>query len=549
MSWKILPLGLIVLTVVACNDAPKDVDTPPTASQTYQGGLRAVVESQCVSCHQAGGIGPFALDTYDALVAAAPAVVGSVEAGRMPPWMPDPDCRHFVGERLLTADQIGMFRTWMEAGMPEGDEADYEPIETEQQGLSPLELLGAPTAELAAAAPYTPNMERPDDYRCFPLAYDFPEETFLRASNIVPDQTALVHHVIVYLVEPHVAAHVEALDAREPGEGYTCFGGVGAGNPTPIVGWVPGNVPSVSSLEAMIRIPAGAKLVMQMHYNTLAGAVTPDQTMAQLWFETQRPEYILDPTFLPHLGIDIEAGDADSVQTRRFTNHSDEPWTVVATSPHMHLLGKSQRVVKETLDGSEECVLDVPRWDFNWQQGYVFQPGDELVVQPGETIRVECTYDNSAGNQPIVNGEQLEPRTVRWGEGTLDEMCLNTMTFVQPYAPYVPQAGGEICEGFQDCYDACKSPRFPMTGCMLQCGATNGCASCLLTGIIPCTSTECGPLAQQMLDCFDGCARTEDPNCIASTCTNQILSFDGCVRPKLEAGECSMEVDACGVTL
>lgn len=538
----------LLLVAASCSEA-KTTDTPPIAGVTYHGALRAVVEAECVSCHEAGGIGPFVLDSYEALVATAPAVVSAVEARRMPPWMPDPECRHYRGERLLTQEQIDLFSSWMAAGMLEGDEADYVPIQQKQASLTVEEQLGPPTAELAASAAYTPDATRPDDYRCFVLDHEFPTETFLRASNVVPDQRALVHHVIVYLVEPHNVAQVEDRAASQSGEGYTCFGGVGVGNPTPIVGWVPGNVPAISTPEAMIRIPAGAKLVMQMHYNLLASAPAPDKTTVRLWFEDEAPEHLLVPTFLPHLGIDIEAGDAASKQTREFTNSSSTPWTIVSTSPHMHLLGRRLRTVKVSADGAEECVVDVPRWDFGWQQGYTFLEGEELVVMPGETLRLECTYDNSAANQPVVNGEQLTPRDVRWGEGTLDEMCLNTLVFVQPYAPYVPVTGGDTCEGFQDCYDGCQSPRFPMTGCVLSCGANNGCAQCLLGGIIPCTSTDCGPSAQRMLDCIESCQRTGDANCVASQCSTAIITFDACVAPKIERGECSMEIAACGVTL
>ena len=190
-------------------------------------------------------------------------------------------------------------------------------------------------------------------------------------------------------------------------------------------------------------------------------------------------------------------------------------------------------------------MIDIPRWDFDWQQGYAFLPGEEVIVQPGEALRVECTYDNSAANQPVVNGEQLEPRDVRWGDGTLDEMCLNTLVLVEPYAPVEePEA---ICEGFQSCYDSCGIPGYPRSACVLACGAGNGCAECLLTGIVPCTSGSCGPLAQEMLDCFEGC--DFDGGCIGSSCSGSIVAFDACAWPMVAAGECDSDIAVCSVSL
>lgn len=511
---------------------------------TYQRDLRALVEDNCLSCHVEGGIAPFALDSYERLSEYAPSVVAAVESGRMPPWLPDPDCRRFRDERILTAEEIGLFRRWMENGSPNGDPADYVP--TAGQSLSP-EALGTPTVTLEIPEPYVPNDDRPDDYHCFVMDQEFTEETYLRTSNVVPDQKNLVHHVILFLVPPQYVAQVEQLDQQESGPGYTCFGGVGAGAPQPIAGWVPGSPISPGSEDAAIRIPPGSKLVMQMHYNTLAGATAPDRSSVQLWFLDQRPAYLLQARFFPNLGIDIAPGDASSHQTRVYTNNSGEPWTIVSTSPHMHLLGTRLKTTKVAADGSEECMVDIPRWDFDWQQGYAFLDGDEVVVQPGESLRLECWYDNSAANQPVVNGVQLEPAHVAWGEGTLDEMCLNTLVFVTPYFD-LPEVG-EACSEFQPCYDQCSGSGFPQTACILQCSAEDRpCAECVLSGVIGCTADTCGAEASAMLQCFDDCAG-QGQTCIPDRCTNQILGFDACVSPKVDAGECDASVSACNVGL
>jgi hypothetical protein len=522
---------ILVSLVAACG--PKAAEEPPPPEQkgvTYQRDLRALVEENCLACHVEDGIGPFALDSYEALETYAPLVIEVVENGTMPPWLPDPSCRRYRDERILTEEERSLFRRWKSDGMIEGDPKDYVPATT---GSLTVDEIGEPTVELSIPEAYTPNAALTDDYRCFVLDYDFAEETYLRTSNVKPDQVEMVHHVILFLVPPQFVPAVEALDRQEAGPGYTCFGGVGAGQPQPLAGWVPGTPISPGSDDAGVRIPAGAKVVMQMHYNLLAQAPEPDQSSIQLWFLAERPPYLLQATFFPYLGIEIEAGDPDSHQMRTFLNDGTEPWTIVSTAPHMHLRGKRLLTTKVAADGTESCVVDIPAWDFHWQQGYTFLEGEELVVMPGESLRLECWYDNSRGTERIT-----------WGEGTLDEMCLNTLVFVAPYEP-LPDLTN-VCGDFQGCYDQCRTTAFPQTGCMLQCTGDLACAQCVLGGVIGCTSDTCGPQADAMLSCFESCP---DSTCIGQTCTEQILAFDACSSPIVDAGTCDNSVVACNVNL
>jgi hypothetical protein len=523
--------ALPLIFVFACTDAAKDggPSRQEETGVTYQRDLRALVEENCLSCHVEDGIGPFALDSHEALATYAPLVIEAVENGTMPPWLPDPSCRHYRDERILTDEERGLFRQWKMDGMKEGDASDYVPATT---GSLTIEEIGAPTVELAIPEAYLPNAELTDDYRCFIMDYEFAEETYLRTSNVVPDQVEMVHHVILFLVPPQFVPAVQALDQREAGPGYTCFGGVGAGQPQPLAGWVPGTPITPGSDEAGVRIPAGAKVVLQMHYNLLAQAPAPDQTSIQLWFLEERPEFLLQASFFPHLGIEIEAGDANSHQMRTFVNDSNEPWTIVSTAPHMHLKGKRLLTTKIGLDGTESCVVDIPAWDFHWQQGYAFLEGEELRVAPGESLRLECWYDNSRGTEKIT-----------WGEGTLDEMCLNTLVFVAPYEP-LPDLTN-VCADFQGCYDQCLSS-LPPTGCMLRCSGDLACAQCVVGGVIGCTSDSCGPQADAMLQCIQSCP---DDNCVLTTCTESILAFDACSTPIVDAGTCDTSVAACNVAL
>jgi hypothetical protein len=91
--------------------------------------------------------------------------------------------------------------------------------------------------------------------------------------------------------------------------------------------------------------------------------------------------------------------------------------------PHMHLHGTDINVVGTDATGSNFLLIDIPKWQFQWQQMYFFQ--SPFLLGAGESATLSCTFDNTTANQPVINGVQQMPTTLTWGEDTLQEMCLN----------------------------------------------------------------------------------------------------------------------------
>jgi hypothetical protein len=112
----------------------------------------------------------------------------------------------------------------------------------------------------------------------------------------------------------------------------------------------------------------------------------------------------------------IPAGEAQSVQVREYRIPQDS--TVVGLAHHMHTLGSS---IKAELvrEGQAECLVDIPRWDFNWQLVYTLK--QPLEVKRGSRLVVNAVYDNSTENP---NNPNDPPRPITWGEETTDEMAL-----------------------------------------------------------------------------------------------------------------------------
>ncbi len=450
MGCKTMFAGaLMSLALAGCSDDPTpaaDTGTEPTgtddgnestgttpdvggveAEVTYHGDIRALVERHCVSCHQPGAIAPFPLTNYEQVHTMREAIALSVEHGTMPPWMPDDDCREYQGSRSLAPEEIELVGAWLAEGAHEGSPDDYQaPDIPEPPQLSRVDRT------LTLPEPYVPA-QMPDDYRCFLLDWPETEDSYVTGFTAAPDDTATVHHMIAFAIPPSQVAEYEALDEAEPGSGYTCFGGPGGAITDAdsagvwLGAWAPGGVAGDFPAGTGIPMQPGSKVVLQVHYNTSSGTPSPDQSSVEFKIDAQvdRPAFMMlwaNPDWL-FGDMPIPAGEPSTVHAwdldpTLFMDFltdiipPNEPFRIYAATAHMHTLGTRAEQVIRRSDGSETCLLSIPRWDFNWQQQYRFE--ETVVFNPGDSLRSECEWNNEAGSQDV-----------NWGDGTGDEMCLS----------------------------------------------------------------------------------------------------------------------------
>lgn len=531
-----VPLRLVVpLLLVACSgDGSADPDTTEVSDISYHRNVRPLVDRHCAGCHSEGNIGPFRLDTPEEALTAAEAMVVSVEARTMPPWGMDPDCRPSVGDLRLSDAVVDVFTAWRDAGFPEGDPADYGAPDFPE----PL-TLGTPDLLLTPSESYTPKAGKLDDYRCMVIQEPLGSDLFVTGLDIQPDNVNIVHHVLLYAIPPAGHAELDAKIAEDPEPGYECFGTSGLDNAQTVGGWVPGNLPTSYGEGVAQRIPGGSRLVLQMHYNT-AGGSGSDQTSVGLWTlpEGDVPDTLMTVFPVPKLDLDIQPGDANSVQTERQRLPIPEGSMVMATSPHMHLLGTSLSTKIIRADGSEQCLSQVDRWDFDWQRSYGIPEVDRFSFTVHDEVEITCTYDNSAANQPVVDGTAREPEQVGWGDGSYDEMCLDYLALVRPYEG---DGTGDTCAEFDVCAEGCP----PGDGiCTISCLTASGesCLYCGLDGLFgTCVGAQCiGPgLALQV--CMDECAGdryTAQFECLYTGCRSELEAYMECAKPVLEGGSC-----------
>jgi hypothetical protein len=419
-------------------------DGLPDDALTWWRDIEPIVRTKCANCHREGEVAPFPLETYEDFLLYGPAAVWAIEQDVMPPWSPDPGCNSYADPLSLTPEHKDLLLTYLASELPEGDPADAPPEAPPRPELVPDVVLEMPES-------YSPDASGPDDYRCFliPLSADVTEDRFITGFEVYPGERAIVHHVIAYQIDPGNEGDYVDLDAADPSAGYTCFGGPGKtdGSARWLGAWVPGVAPFFAPEGVGQRILPGSTIVFQVHYNTVGNAGLSDRSSIGLRLEptVERPAVLMpfsDFAWLASNGsMLIPAGDPDATHEATmdrthpiFLNgvlpglgaQPEDELTIWSAGLHMHLFGKRGRLaIRDEGGADEQCMLDVPEWDFDWQSSYTFE--QPMSWTAGQELHLQCWWDNSAENQPIVDGQQIEPADLDWGEGTLDEMCLGIM--------------------------------------------------------------------------------------------------------------------------
>lgn len=384
----------------------------PTVGPTFSNEVVRIFQQHCQTCHHEGDIAPFSLVTYPESKPYATLIKFMTQSRQMPPWKPAQGCGDFKDERRLTDAEINTLAQWVDNGAPEGNRADLP---------APLDFnggwaLGQPDAIYKLPEPFTPPMGQ-DTYRCFTIPTNLTSTAYVKAVDTKPGDRETVHHVITFIDSTGAS---ERLDADEPGPGYTCFGGPGFQLPSTLGGWAPGSRPLELPTDTAFQLPAGSRVVLQVHYHPHGGHIHPDQTEVGVYFAEKEPKSLMRiiPIINQTFTIPPNAGNYEvhgSVPFN-FPMPKGKIWWV---APHMHLLGKTMTVEANRPDGAKDCLITIDNWDFNWQGSYMFK--EPVAIPDGTTLTLRATFDNTSSNPRNPNNP---PKAVSWGEETTDEMCL-----------------------------------------------------------------------------------------------------------------------------
>lgn len=414
MHSRVLPTAALAVAIALSfigATRQRTVRSVPYSPPTFSGEVVRIFQRNCQSCHRPGDIAPFSLLTYADAKPHAAAIRFATREGRMPPWKPVAGCGDFLDERRLTAEEIETLARWADAGAPEGDRAQLPPAVDFSSGWT----LGEPDLVLSSAEAYTPPPAT-DMYRCFTIPANQTADRWVRGVDIHPGDRTTVHHVIAFIDSTGASV---ALDEKDPGPGYECFGGPGFSNPGTLGGWAPGSRGLELPQDVAFRLPAGSRVVLQVHYHPPDAAPRPDRTELAVYWSKQQPKQEMRILPLVNQSFTIPPNDPDYEVKASFTVPffvSAKLWLV---APHMHLLGRSMKVEAALPDASTRCLIDIDDWDFNWQGTYRYR--EPIAIPPLTRVHLSARYDNSSSNWRNPNSP---PKPVSWGEATTDEMCI-----------------------------------------------------------------------------------------------------------------------------
>ncbi len=453
-------------SVSSTDSAAEVADTAGTADTasaspsgiTYSGDIEPIVTETCASCHTGDGPGTQHVRFDDAgrVSRAAFAMAIVVEDRFMPPWPASDESVEFQHDWSLSDEEIAAIVAWDDAGAPLDVDADTPVVPANG-------VIGItdPDVVVDARGSYDGELGQDDEYRCFVYDPQVTERRFVSAMEFIPEQTKVVHHAVGFRVSEDDRAVVDNLDGSDGQGGWTCFGFSPGRSAEIVFTWAPGTDPTEFPDGSGLEMEPGDFFVMQTHYHY---DVEADADQSQLAIEWTDSDDVDPVTLASYLGAaEIPCGvnesgplcERDAAVARAFQLYGDaaviadglrlicgdplaepdgfvdgvarsscdwpvtNPGEIVSVFGHEHEIGASIRLTLNPDTADEVVLLDIPKWDFDWQ--FIYEPVDSIVIERSDTIRVECTWDRA------LRDPELEPAYVLWADGTDDEMCFSTI--------------------------------------------------------------------------------------------------------------------------
>ena len=424
------PVRTAVTKPVGC---PIAFDAAPAAKAgkvSYYKDVAPILQKHCQGCHRPGEVGPFSLTTYKQARQWSADIKQYTASRQMPPWMPAAGIA-MKGERKLTDRELATIAAWVDAGSPEGDPKDAPPAADFGDGWKN----GKPDLVLTVPDDFHVGATGPDIFRCFVVPTGLTENRWVVGYEVRPGNAKIVHHTLHFFDTTGTAREMEAkqqlkekgASLADRGPGYPVSMGVGFVPASPtnkngdpslggIGGWAPGQAGQFLPKGAGWLLPKGSDFIIQTHYHR-DGKPGTDRTRIGLYFAKDRIEQPWQTVVLNGLSAlkTIPAGTADYRSRGGVYLQTDA--VLHSVMPHMHLLGKSVKVTMTPPGGKPVTLVEIPAWDYRWQETYVFK--EPIAAKAGTRLEIEAVFDNSTANP---NNPSRPPEPVSYGEQTTNEM-------------------------------------------------------------------------------------------------------------------------------
>lgn len=406
-------------------------------SQTFYQDVAPIIYNNCSTCHRPGEAAPFSLLTYDDVAKRASFIKKVVESGYMPPWKADNSYVHFANDRTLSKEEVNTIVKWVDRGTPKGKNKGKEDMEL----FLSTAYTRQPDLTLMAKDTFLIKGDNRERFVVFKVPFELPDSVSIEAVEFFSNNKKLVHHVnyaIHEVGDPSIDIHKTApfvnltdedrrrYDAYLPYKKKMSYYG----------GWIPGA--GIESYPAGMGwvMPKRGVMLLTVHYSP-----TPvdEQSISGIHlFYAKKPverkvkvisfgsggigEKEITPTFFM-----IPANKETSY--RLTLSNPGQDFSLMYIWPHMHYIGKSFKAYATTQENDTIPLVNIPRWDFRWQELYRFKKF--VRIPKGSKIHMECVYDNTAENpfNPFS-----PPQTIfSYGDMRSDQEMMTMLMLFLPY--------------------------------------------------------------------------------------------------------------------
>ena len=427
MTFQCALPAVLASALAAVVAAPAQAGNEAAAEVTYYKDVLPIMQENCQTCHRPVGLNigglsaPMSFTSYAETRPWARAIASKVEAREMPPWFASAPTGVFSNERGLSDAEIETILRWVDAGAPAGDAADTPPpkqwVEETSDGWSngtPDFIVKLPEPYMVEDAIYDLNASLFTTL----TEEDLPQDTWVRGWELKTGTDGVVHHMCVFFRRPNAAAApAAAMGAAEGadalGELLSCIA----------EGAESGMLPDGFGL----LLEKGTSLIFNMHYHKepADGSGVWSQPEVGFFVANEPVKYKVQNDFIPNAGFEIPPHHP---HYRIGSSRLLEKDTYVLTYwPHAHLRATAARYTAIYPDGTEELLLDVPRYDQDWQETYKYR--EPKLLPKGTRIDVDFWYDNTAER---AARRDFDPnRAIGHGNRTDDEMSLGFIGYAE----------------------------------------------------------------------------------------------------------------------
>ncbi|MFN0124873.1 MAG: thiol-disulfide isomerase [Blastocatellia bacterium] len=441
MKKHMLQAGLIACCLTAGLFALPRVGSAsgkPPVEVTFTRDVAPILQKNCATCHRPGEVAPMSLLTYKEVRPWARSIREAVVSRQMPPWFADTQHNHFANDPRLSQKEIDTITAWVEGGAKEGNPKD---MPAPPQYVSGWQI-GKPDLVITMPEDFQVPAEGVISYKYFAIPTNLSEDKYVQFAEIRQGNRRNVHHIIVdvFYPDPELKIKPGLLTMEQLAASRRQRAGANGDRPADsdgrLVGWAPGEAPLELREGQAKLLKKGAWLIFQVHYTTNGEAAT-DRSSVGVIFSRKPVEKRVITAGAVGRNLSIPPGAPNHEVLSSFAFKEDSH--IDSLHPHMHVRGKDFLFRLVYPDGTSKVLLNVPRYDFNWQQTFVFK--EEVAAPAGSRLECVAHYDNSKNNK--FNPDPT--KTVVWGEQTWDEMMIGYFDYTidkQDLRKSTPTAAG-----------------------------------------------------------------------------------------------------------